>query len=89
MNAVIDANAVVGGSQQCKGELVELDLLLKDPCTEGGKEEEKEVPERESRRWGTPLHLISGRALSGSSGRHLALHLSFNYMLEQLLARLV
>ena len=47
MNAVIDANAVVGGSQQCKGELVELDLLLKDPCTEGGKEEEKEVRTRE------------------------------------------
>lgn len=46
VNAVIDANAVVGGSQQRKGEFVEIDLLLKDTCTEGEEEEKKRGKER-------------------------------------------
>ena len=36
MNAVINADAMVGGAEQSQGKLVGLNLLLKDVCMGGG-----------------------------------------------------
>ena len=38
MNAIINADAVVGGAQQSQGKLVGFNLLLKDVCMDEGGE---------------------------------------------------